>query len=61
MIVLHDNKICANERAVGTLTVMMILIVVLAVIAAALATKLAQETRDYDDRDRRGWWPGQPR
>jgi len=35
-----------------------VLIVVLVLIAAAMATKLAQETRDYDDRDRRGWWPG---
>jgi hypothetical protein len=39
----------------------MILIVVLVLIAAAMATKLRQETRDYDDRDRRGWWPGQRR
>jgi hypothetical protein len=61
MIVIDDNTICANEEAVGTIGVMTILIVVLVLIVAAMAVKLGQETRDYDDRDRRGWWPGQPR
>jgi hypothetical protein len=25
---------------------------------AGVASVLGPDTRDYDDRDRRGWWPG---
>jgi hypothetical protein len=39
--------------------IVFVLIVVL--VAAGLAFKLSSESKDYDDRDRQGWWPGSSR
>jgi hypothetical protein len=40
---------------------MAILILFIALVVAGLAVVLSSETRDYDDRDRRRWWPGAAR
>jgi hypothetical protein len=35
-----------------------VLLIVLGLVALGLVTVLKSDSRDYDDRDRRGWWPG---
>jgi cbb3-type cytochrome oxidase subunit 3 len=34
------------------------LVVLTIVLLAGVYSVVRPETRDYDDRDRRGWWPG---
>jgi len=37
---------------------MEILIVLTIVVLAGVLSVMGPDTRDYDDTDRRGWWPG---
>lgn len=46
-----------NRQAVR----MEILIVLTILVLAGVYSVVRRETRDYDDRDRQGWWPGAPR
>ena len=39
-------------------TVMAMLIVLVFLLLAGAASVIAGDNRDYDDTDRRGWWPG---
>jgi hypothetical protein len=40
---------------------MEILIVLALLLLAGLVSIVGPDTRDYDDTDRRGWWPGRPK
>ena len=40
---------------------MAVLIVFIVLAVACVASAVLPETRDLDDRDRRGWWPGSSR
>ncbi len=37
------------------------LVVLTILLLAGVLSVVSPDTRDYDDRDRRGWWPGSPR
>jgi hypothetical protein len=37
---------------------MEMLVVLTILILAGVASVVARDSHDYDDRDRRGWWPG---
>jgi cbb3-type cytochrome oxidase subunit 3 len=37
---------------------MTILILLALLLLAGVASVLGPDARDYNDRDRRGWWPG---
>jgi hypothetical protein len=38
-----------------------IVIVLTIVVVAGVVSVMAPDSHDYDDTDRRGWWPGRPR
>jgi len=40
---------------------MAMLVVFAILLVACVYAALAGDRHDYDDRDRRGWWPGRPR
>jgi hypothetical protein len=48
VLIAHDGQAGGVE---------MIVVLVLLLLAGAVSL-LGPDPRDYDDRDRRGWWPG---
>jgi cbb3-type cytochrome oxidase subunit 3 len=48
-----------NDREHTEYMEMIILLGIL--LLAGVYSVLAPDNRDYDDRDRRGWWPGRSR
>jgi hypothetical protein len=41
--------------------VMEIIVVLAFLLLAGLVSVVGPDSRDYDDRDRQGWWPGRSR
>jgi hypothetical protein len=37
---------------------MEMIVVLTVLLLAGVLSVVARDSRDYDDRDRRGWWPG---
>jgi hypothetical protein len=40
---------------------MVMIAVLVFLLLAGVVSIVGPDTRDYDDRDRRGWWPGRSR